>query len=245
MRIVGLLIMVLVVLSCNKKRAKNSLEYYLETQQSENRADLIACAASLSPLSSDLTYPTDVFFYPIEGATDFRYFECEKLADSSDFSKYFRKELPSEPVFNGYLHRFRNTEFKKERMGVVTYKTPGNIHVCTPIRLKTNIKATEFNGNLLTVEENDTTPTFKWVDGEIKENVIYFQVISDTLGNLISGTYTYEPMFTFYDLSNVVLNITTNPNPTLKQNSRYNVLLMAVSEDNWVNLISEKVFYTK
>ena len=54
------------------------------------------------------------------------------------------------------------------------------------------------------------------------------------MGNLISGTYTYEPNFTFYDLSNVVLNITdTSSVPLLKENSTYTFTLMGVSEDNW------------
>ena len=88
-------------------------------------------------------------------------------------------------------------------------------------------------------------PTFKWVDGSIKENVIYFQVISDEANNLISGTYTYEKEFTFYDLSNVVFNITDpNTNPELQPNSDYKITLMGVSEDNWVNLYMEEEFST-
>ena len=243
--IIGLSILCLATISCNKKKAKSSLSYYIETNQTLVRADLIACAASISPLSSNTTYTSDVFFYPIEGASDFRYFECEKLKDSANFEKYYEKNIIEEPVFNGYLFKFRNTSFEGERMGVVTYKTPGKLHVCTPIRLKTNTKPTEFNSGLMMVTENDTTPSFEWTDGSIKENVIYFQVISDTLGNLISGTYTYEPLFSFYDLSNVVLNITpTDQLPMLDINSRYYITLMAVSEDNWVNLIAEKTFYT-
>ena len=80
----------------------------------------------------------------------------------------------------------------------------------------------------------------------IPENVIYFQVISDTDNNLISGTYTIEKNFTFYDLDNVVFNITDpNANPTLEPNKTYNFTLMGVSEDNWVNLFMEKELRTE
>jgi len=63
--------------------------------------------------------------------------------------------------------------------------------------------------------------------------------------NLISGTYTIEKTFTFYDLSNVVFNITDpNSNPTLEANQTYKFILMGVSEDNWINFFLEKEFIT-
>ena len=127
------------------------------------------------------------FFYPVSNATEFKYFEALSVADSLDFTKYIEKDLPDEPVFNGYLWKFNNTFFDGERMGVVTYKTPGKLHVCTPIRLKTNPKPTEVNADLIIVTENHLTPAFSWTDGAIKENVIYFQVISDQDGQPYFG----------------------------------------------------------
>ena len=240
--------LILLFVSCNKDidLQENILADYLELNGSLELADLVACAGgNETGLQGLPNKPTDVFFYPIQGATDFRYFETESIADSSDFSKYIARDLDSEPVFNGYLWKFNNTIFSGERMGIVTYKTPGKIHVCTPIRLKTNTKPTEVNSNLVDVVENGVTPSFFWEDGLIKENVIYFQVISDSENNLISGTYTFEKEFTFYDLSNVVFNITdTTFIPTLAPNRNYKFTMMGVSEDNWVNLIIEKEFST-
>lgn len=222
------------------------LQDYISINDDRVVADLIACAAGKeNGLSGTSAFPTAVFFYPIEGATDFKYFEAENIADSLDFSRYQEKDLSDEPIFNGYLWKFNNTEFTGERMGVVTYKTPGKLHVCTPIRLKTNPKPTEVNPGLATVTENGVTPSFTWEDGLIDENVIYFQIISDADNNLISGTYTYEKNFTFYDLSNVVLNVSpTSPEPFLLPNQPYTFTIMAVSEDNWVNLFFEKSFMT-
>lgn len=235
----------LVFLGCNKNKGK-TLESYIDENSSLERAELIACAAGTPDgFNGDSQCPTSVFFYPIEGATDIRYFEAEKLKDSLKFKKYFEKDLSQSLVFNGYLRKFNNSEFKKERMGIVTYKTNGKLHVCDPIRLKTNEKPTETNSALITVTENGVTPLFEWTDGIIDENVIYFQVISDMDGNLISGTYTYEKHFEFYNLDNVVLNVSpTNTTPTLAPNQDYRFTLMAVSEDNWVNLFGEKVFST-
>ncbi|MEM9327839.1 MAG: hypothetical protein AAGA85_19380 [Bacteroidota bacterium] len=239
---------ILLFASCEEDRVlqEEILADFIELNRALEVADLVACAGGdENGLLGSSALPTDVFFYPIQGATDFRYFEAENVADSSDLSKYRIKDLESEPLFNGYMAKFNNLPFTGERMGIVTYKTPGKLHVCTPIRLKTNNKPTEVNKDLIVVEENSTAPSFTWSDGLIKENVIYFHVISDAENNLISGTYTIEKNFTFYDLSNVVFNITDpNSTPTLQPNKDYRFTLMGVSEDNWVNLFAEVDFRT-
>lgn len=238
----------LLLLTCEKEPTleANILADYIELNNSLTLADLVACAGGQeSGLLGSPAEPTDVFFYPVTGATDFRYFEAENVADSTDYTKYIAKELSDEPIFNGYLWKFNNESFSGERMGVVTYKTPGKLHVCTPIRLKTYVKPTEVNAELVDITENGVTPTFAWEDGVIAENVIYFQVISDLENNLISGTYTVEKEFTFYDLSNVVFNITDpTANPMLEANTTYRFTMMGVSEDNWVNLLIESEFST-
>ncbi len=248
MKQLSVLIITLLFFSCqkNEELQENILADYIELNNTLEQADLIACAGGKEDgLFGVASEPTSVFFYPIEGATDFRYFEAENIADSLDFSKYVAKDLSSEPIFNGYLWKFNNVPFAGERMGVVTYKTPGKFHTCTPIRQKTTIKPTEVNPNLGEILTNGTTPTFTWEDGLIKESVIYFQVISDEDDNLISGTYTFEKQFTFYDLENVVLNITdTTSLPVLAPNKDYTFTMMGVSEDNWVNLLIQKEFTT-
>ena len=248
MRHLIFLIVILSFFSCSKndELQENILADFIELNSSLELADLIACAGGKEDgLFGAGTEPTAVFFYPIEGATDFRYFEAENVADSLDFSKYVAKDLIAEPIFNGYLWKFNNVPFTGERMGVVTYRTPGKLHTCTPIRQKTPVKPTEVNPDLGNVLEEGVNPTFTWEDGQIKESVIYFQVISDEDDNFISGTYTFEKNFTFYELDNVVLNITdTTALPVLEANKDYTFTMMGVSEDNWVNLLIQKEFTT-
>ncbi len=244
------IIVTLICFSCNTVDDlldENVLQEYLTLNDSLAIGDLVACAGGREiGLIGNASEPTDVFFYPIKDAFDFRYFEAKEIADSLDYSKYIAKDLDDEPLFNGYLWKFNNTPFTGERMGIVTYKTPGNIHVCTPVRLKTYVKPTELNHEIITVEPNGVNPSFAWEDGLIEENVIYFQIVSDLDGNLISGTYTTDKTWTFYDESNVVFNITdTLTTPTLEPNEMYKFSLMAVSEDNWVNLFGEVDFVTE
>jgi len=243
------LLSVVLISSCVKlDQETGSLEDHLEDNYTRSREILIACAAGdPNGFMGDSEIQTAVFFYPIAGATDYRYFETDNLEDSADFTKYIEKTgYTDQPVFNGYLHRFNLPEFEGEKMVILTYKRQGNLHVCDPVRIKTNEKPSEINASLVTHTPNGTTPNFTWTDGVINENVIYFQVISDTLGNLITGTYTYDKTFTFGDYSNVVLNIKEeDPAPQLLPATTYNFTLMAVSEDNWVNLIAEMPFTTQ
>ena len=85
-------------------------------------------------------------------------------------------------------------------------------------------------------------PIFSWEDGIIKENAIFFEVISEANDELLSGTYTFERHFQYYILDNVVLNITEEEPPILQANTPYNFTLMGVSEDNWVNLFIQRGF---
>ena len=79
-------------------------------------------------------------------------------------------------------------------------------------------------------------PKFSWINNQFGDNAIYFQVVSDAQNNLLSGTYTVENEFQYYNTSNVVLNITTEEPPLLSIGALYNFTLMDVSTDNWVNL---------
>ncbi|WP_400070669.1 hypothetical protein [Zobellia russellii] len=112
-----------------------------------------------------------------------------------------------------------------------------------PIRLKQLSKPTEYISKNIKVGSLETGKRlFTWEDGKYTDSKIYFQVVSDDAGNLLSGTYTFENNFQYYDLDNVVLNITNDTPPALKAEADYTFTLMAVSEDNWVNLFSEIEF---
>lgn len=223
-----------------------SLSHHISEFPHLNKDILIACAASnADPNGLDRI---SVFFYPFEEAADFQYFESEGInIDPMDYSKYNRVDNVFFPVFNGYLQRYYYDSDNIEKWIILTYRTPDKIHICDPILLKHTSKPTHVDHNIVEIDHTaPTQPKFSWNADEDDETVIYFQVVSDSLGNLISGTYTYEKSWKFYDLSNVVLNIAeTDPPPVLSQGSKYRFTLMAVSEDNWVNLIAEKEFITQ
>jgi hypothetical protein len=213
-------------------------EYLVLNPDIATDKDVVACAAS-DALNTGTTY---VFYYPIPGATEINYFETANLlGDKNDFSLYFPLELESQPVFNGYLERFVR-ESGDEVWCIVTYKIDGEVRTSNPIRLKHDSKPTEWTDNVMIDVTNKIKPKFSWEDGVINENAIYFQVITDASNNLLSGTYTYEKLFQYYNLDNVVLNVTRNSPPQLMTSNTYNFTLMAVSIDNWVNLVIQKEF---
>ncbi len=219
-------------------KINNDLASYLEFNSNLELDEVIACAAS-DKSNNNISY---IFYYPILTATEIQYFETSSLEiDKNNFSLYKLTEYPQEPVFNGYLERFvRNNN--KEVWCIVTYKTNGKLHKSNPIRLKHQTKLTEWTNNVSIEYPETKMPKFSWEDGNIKENAIYFEVISNAENNLLSGTYTYQKWFQYYNLTNTVLNVTRETPPDLIINNEYNFTLMAVSEDNWVNLVIQKSF---
>lgn len=206
---------------------------------------LIACAGG--GLADDIAQPSapiSIYYYPVEGAGNFRYFETSSISeDPSDLSLYEEVSLDDQPLFNGYLRRFLNAPLTQEKWARVTYEAGDSLHVSNAIRLKYPVLPTTYDSSRVVVENNGPSPTFSWPNHDNPLDVIYFQIVSDSNDNLISGTYTFDKTFTFYDLDNVVLNIRdVSPAPSLDIGSSYKFTLMTVSSDNWVNLIAERNF---
>lgn len=195
--------------------------------------NVISCAASNK--DDNLV---SVYLYPRVGATNIQYFETTNdLVDKNNFDNYILYNYPLTDVFNGYLKKFE-VESLKEKWVIVSFDENGKTHLSNPIHLKQQSKPTEYLPQNIMVDASSDMPFFSWQDGLYDDTKIYFQVVSDAQLNLLSGTYTFDKMFTYYELDNVVLNITKNTPPVLSDGNPYEFTLMGVSEDNWVNQFS-------
>ncbi len=233
--------LVLSALSCDSEDSPNIDVITLSSVLLDRESvpdNVIACAAS-----NEDSKTVSVFLYPREGATNISYYETESLdLDKNDFSLYTKRTGNLIDVFNGYLLKYEITP-EQEKWLIVTFEEEGKIHLSNPIRLKQNSKPTEYLPENIMVQPKGTMPAFTWVDGMFKDSKIYFHVVSNENDDLLSGTYTFDKFFQYYKLDNVVLNITEEEPPTLEIGPNYNFTLLAVSEDNWVNLFSIVPFH--
>ncbi|TMU55818.1 hypothetical protein FGG15_15205 [Flagellimonas algicola] len=199
--------------------------------------NVIACAASNEDPSV-----VSVFLYPRAGASNINFYETEHMeVDENNFSSYSKGAAELMDVFNGYLLKYEIVP-DQEKWVIVTFEEDGKVHLSNPIRLKQRTKPTEYLPQNVTVDNSGVMPIFSWEDGAFDDTVIYFQVVSDENNTLLSGTYTMDQIFQYYELDNVVLNITVTEPPSLMLGNNYNFSLLAVSEDNWVNLFAEVNF---
>lgn len=217
-----------------------NLEEYIATISNQELGEVIACAASANGNTS-LSY---IFYYPEEGATDIRYYEAESVDnDPNDFSNYRRENLTISDVFGGKLQRFSRSN-SEENWCLVTYMLKGKLHISNPIRLKNSSSPTSWVDDVNISYTTQLEPRFTWENTVHADDKIYFQVISETEDDqFISGTYTEETTFQYFDTTNVVLNINVPETPSeLEIDIEYLFTLMAVSEDNWVNTVVQENF---
>lgn len=234
-----ILLLFCVVTSCSLSDTDDetqTLAFYLENGIYEEGA-VIACAAT-DKATDDIL----VFFYPPQGAERFRFYETTSIeVDENDFSNYGLANPEITPVFNGYLRKFTISS-PVEKWIIITFQYQNEVKISNPIRTKQLTKPTVWNDIVDINQGKSTNPIFQWPLNTFGDNDIYFQVISDADNNLLSGTYTVQNAFQYYNTINVVLNITTQTPPPLLIDDFYNFTLMDVSADNWVNLVTEKMF---
>lgn len=216
-----------------------NLQEYITANSNREVDEVIACAAN-ADANLALSY---IFYYPIAGASEIRYYETDgvEAIDENDFSNYRRKILSETDVFGGKLSRFSRSS-DTEAWCIVTFLTSGKLHKSNPIRLKNATNPTIWKEEVSIEYPTSLKPKFSWSDFGITDNKIYFQVIADADTDFMSGTYTYDAFFQYNNFSNVVLNINTTTPADLVLDTTYNFTLMAVSEDNWVNLVIQKSF---
>ena len=226
---------------------ENSLLAYLEANDLELQLDsLIACAASGQEgiLADPGNAPISIIYLPLTGVTDVRYFESEGIpANPTDYALYQEKLFVQAPLLNGFLRKFTRVTPDQAVYGLVSFVRKNKVFLSNPIHLKASTQPTDFTTAIATDLTDPLMPAFSWENLDDTENAIYFQVVSDVAGNLISGTYTTAPNFQFYNLDNVVLNINDiTPAPSLTPGEDYQFTVLGVSQDNWVNLHATVAF---
>lgn len=211
------------------------LQNYLDTRSFDMGA-VIACAGNNSDNSK-----TQIYYYPELGATNIQYFESDTVNAKDNYALYQQFPLVENSFFNDYL-RFFEKEFMSEKWIIITFEKDGEIKVSNPIRTKQMSKTTQWFDNVEIDANNSLMPIFDWSSIKDNQDAIYFQIVSDATNDLLSGTYTFDTHFQYYDTSNVVLNITNGIPPSLIKGNDYQLTLMGVSEDNWINILIQTPF---
>jgi len=217
-----------------------NLEEYLDVNTTKTVEVATAFAASASA-SSSLSY---IYYFPLIGASDMRYYETESTSvDENDFSKYRRKNISDEAVFGGKLRRYSRTD-TKESWSIVTYVIGDVLYKSNPIKIKIDERPTEwFTDKNVTIDTTERLkPKFTWTEGVNNENVNYFQLFTDSKSDFLSGTFTVDKMFQYYNVSNTTSNINTETPPELIFDAEYKLTVMGLSADNWVNLMIQESF---
>lgn len=242
MRIIASFLSLVLLFSCNEAEQaqlpdSNTLASLTQSLPFVTGA-VIACASGVEG-----TTDVRAYFYPRPGVSELRYFETDHTAvDPQDYSNYSEIPLNPQDLFNGYL-RFYQRDLTEEKWVIISFVENDTLQLSNPIRLKQATQNSLFSDQIQVSQPINAMPQFEWSGIAQSDDAIYFQVISNSDGDLLSGTYTLNPEFQYYNTDNVVLNITRElPPPNLEPGQTYQITVMGVSEDNWVNLLAMRSF---
>lgn len=235
MRVTTIIIGLFVLASCNKKAEQSDLENYVAENQGVTKDFLIACAAgNMDEFMGSTERPVSVFYYNVDGASTASLYVKSEEGAKDEYQYYSKAEEAPESLFNGRMGRFGISTEYAGKWVIVAYKTGTTYNISDPIFVRADTHPTvDINSNI-EVLGTSTEPEFNWQSENVAGNVIYFSLISNTSDDFVSGVYTEERRWNFYDLSNVVLNVTPTMNPTLSTQDSYTYINMGVGEDNWV-----------
>ncbi|AUC86349.1 hypothetical protein CW731_14155 [Polaribacter sp. ALD11] len=214
-----------------------NLEEYIAVN-TDKTIDVLAFAGNANG-NKEETY---IYFQPIEGAFEYRYYETENAqVIPTDFSNYKRRNLTDVIQFGGKFRRFTHSS-SDEVWCLVTYIVNGKLHISEPIKTKNNSKTTEWKTAVDITYPETLQPVFKWADGTHVDNVAYLQVFTQSDDVFLSGTYTTEKTFQYYKEENITDKIHTETPPSLVLDNSYKFYVFGLSSDNWLNLVIQNTF---
>ena len=125
---------------------------------------------------------------------------------------------------------------------MVTYLADGKLHISRAIKTKNLTRTTVWSTDIDPTYPEVLKPVFTWSDTSFAESEQYFQVFTQNDDVFLSGTFTTETKFQYYNESNVVRKIHLDTPPSLVIDDTYKFYLYGLSADNWVNLVIQKSF---
>ena len=159
----------------------------------------------------------------------------------SDFSNYKRRSLTDIPQFDGAFRRFSRSS-ATEVWCLVTYISEGKLYISAPIRTKNQTRQTEWKTTVAIDYTTTLKPVFTWLDTSYAESETYFQVFTKKDATLLSGTFTIENTFQYYNESNIIGKIHTGTPEELVLDEDYKFFLYGLSSDNWINIVIQNIF---
>lgn len=221
---------------------QNLAAYLTASQLVVQEDSLIACAFSgdYGFLPNGLTDEMRVLAYAYFPDVEFFYFRAEAGAGTSFTDFRFLPAPEARTVANGFFEVLpQPTEGGNF---IVAHRRGSRLFVSNVIELKPDQPTADGSGDLAVDLSTPANPVFSW-GTDPGDNVIFFELLTDASGNVVSGTYTTEPSFRYYDLSNVVLNVSPGTPPaSLTTSNSYRMTVMGVGSNNWVNFIRDVAF---
>lgn len=230
------------ILSCSEESgidaALKNLQNVIENQQHSKNA-----LQGFGVKQKNSANFSEIIFYSNHTDTDFKIYASDSInINPNNFSEYTLinyTEILTHPIDSHYVY---NLEGNTEKWVIVTEETTDNLLVSEPIKINITSSPTNYHNDLSISKRSLGRAKFDWLDKPDDLNKLFLEILENEDGEINSITYTKENTFTYFNLSNVVTNLSPTDPPQLIENNTYKITVMSIDENNWVKSVIEKEF---
>lgn len=179
-----------------------------------------------------------VLYYVEEGVNSIRFYETASLdVDETDYANYKQAVFLTQRVFDGLFEQILHPN-TQEKWIIITYTFNNVTRISKPIKIQNQQQPSVWTTDGITIDQSVSgSPLFTWDDNTGSTEEIYLQIVSQE-GAVLSATHTRENQFQFNDTSNVFLNLTSDNAEDIVLGENYNINLLEIDQNNWINRIS-------
>lgn len=185
---------------------------------------------------------TNIYTVIENGATDIKFYESDyPNINSQDLFSYKLMEIQPSLINDAKVKTYRHT-FLRDEWIIMTYKIDNKIKLSSPVRINNLFHPTNFIEAVNIDQDLNGSASFNWDVQSYDANAFFFEIMKDDNSQVLSLTFTNDSNFQYFNLANVTLNLSENTPPSLEQGRNYDITILDIGLDNWINSVYNRTF---
>lgn len=223
----------LVLLQCTDRDdtlVPNSLAHAMEGRTTQKDSIL-----AFGKTADQNAQRSTIYFIGKSGIKDIRLYQNQdKPEDSLAYSSYFPlKDTLVQEVFSGYFKTITSS-IAENSWTIVTYEYNNKLYTSNPVKIYAESQKTMYSNKIGIQHYSNSRPKFTWDSIPANTNR-YMQIIENSNGTVINGTYTYKATYQYQETLDSIVNFGPKPLPDLIRNNSYTITIFDLTINHWIH----------